>query len=384
VVYDRHVSWKVALVMFTLVGCGRIGYDSVGRPTSDGAVPDGATWDGAASDGAAADGPTWDGAAADGATWDGAASDGGGGDPPPGASCVGLADSCGSTGTGSCCESPLVSGGTYYRGYDVGSDGAAGDMSNPATVSDFRLDKYEVTVGRFRMFVAAGQGTQTDPPAAGAGAHGGTPASGWDPGWDANLAADRAALVGALDCDATFHTWTPAPGGNESRPINCITWYEAMAFCIWDGGYLPTEAEWNYAASGGTEQRAYPWSSPPSSVILDASHASYYVDPTRECYGDGVNGCALTDLIVVGTKPAGDGRWGQSDLAGNVMEWALDWYAGYPNPCSDCANLTPDFGRVYRSGSFHTNSSGMRTGFRSFFMAETRFPYLGVRCARAP
>ncbi len=48
-------------------------------------------------------------------------------------------------------------------------------------------------------------------------------------------------------------------GSNENQPINCVTWYEAFAFCISDGGYLPTAAEWNYAAAGGSDQRAYPF-----------------------------------------------------------------------------------------------------------------------------
>jgi formylglycine-generating enzyme required for sulfatase activity len=52
-----------------------------------------------------------------------------------------------------------------------------------------------------------------------------------------------------------------------------MDWYEAYAFCIWDGGFLPTDAEWNYAAAGGAQQRAYPWSNPPTSLTIDPSYA---------------------------------------------------------------------------------------------------------------
>jgi sulfatase modifying factor 1 len=160
-------------------------------------------------------------------------------------SCSGLAATCGPVGTDDCCKSLLVPGGTFNRSYD-GVDFK--DPNYPATVSDFYLDKYEITVGRFRQFVKAGMGTQASPPAAGAGAHPRITGSGWDSTWNTNLPATTAALTTNLKCSTT---WTDTAGSNESKPVNCLEWYAAFAFCVWDGGRLATEAEWNYAASAG-------------------------------------------------------------------------------------------------------------------------------------
>src|SRR6187549_509212 len=79
-------------------------------------------------------------------------------------SCKALPATCGASGTDDCCRSLLTPGGTYYRSYDNVDHF---DRSFPATVSDFYLDKYEVTVGRFRAFVDAGMGTRKNPPAVG-------------------------------------------------------------------------------------------------------------------------------------------------------------------------------------------------------------------------
>src|SRR5262249_25230918 len=162
-------------------------------------------------------------------------------------SCRGLAASCGATGHDSCCSSPVVPGDfpgeSYFRSYDQAHDANSGDLSYPATVRDFRLDKYEVTVGRFRAFVNAGIGTQSNPPASGSGAHPNIAGSGWDMAWSSYLPTSKDALMARVKCDATYQTWTDLPGTNENRPMNCLSWYDAMAFCAWDGGYLPTEAE---------------------------------------------------------------------------------------------------------------------------------------------
>lgn len=302
--------------------------------------------------------------------------------PPSFLSCKELAKTCGPGGDGDCCASLAVVGGTFYRSYDQADDERSGDKSAPATVSAFRLDRYEITVGRFRAFMMAGQGIRAAPPGSGAGAHPTLAGSGWDAAWNLQLMPDRASLAAALKCNPTFATWTDAPGPNESRPINCLSWYEAAAFCAWDGGFLPTEAEWNHAAAGG-EQRAYPWSSPASSLAITPAHASYHDGTT--CIGDGQAGCAVTDLVPVGSRPAGDGRWGQADLAGNVWEWMLDWHGDvYQTPCVDCAKLDSATDRELRGGSFFGEPIYMRAGGRNYYPPAWRLASAGARCARKP
>ena len=307
--------------------------------------------------------------------------------PPPTQfmSCDGLSATCG--GTDDCCNSPLVAGGTYYRSYDLAGDRDSGTPTYAATVGDFRLDKYEVTVGRFRKFVEAGMGTQASPPTVGSGAHAAITGSGWQADWNASLVVDRTALIAALKCDtANNHTWTDVPGTGENRPITCLTWYEAMAFCIWDGGYLPTEAEWNYAAAGGDQQRAYPWSIPASSLTLDGSYAVFY--DGSPCGGTNPTPCP--EVVEVGSKPLGNGRFGQSDLAGNAEEPVLDYdnRAGDPeylSPCINCALIRSgdDFHRM-RGGSAGERQTFLRTGRSTFIGPRDRFKNHGVRCARAP
>jgi formylglycine-generating enzyme required for sulfatase activity len=292
-------------------------------------------------------------------------------------SCASPSKICGPSADMDCCAAEMVPGDTFFRGHDVAADDAFPDKGCPAMLSSFELDTYEVTVGRFRAFVDAGQGTRAHPPSAGAGAHPKLPDSGWDTSWKPNLTADAAALTAALKCNESSPSsqmWTDAPGVNENKPMSCVSWYEAMAFCIWDGGHLPTEAEWNFAASGGAEQRAYPWSRPASSTRLDCTHTNF---------GD----CGKVHNRVGRQSPTGDGRWGHSDLVGNVWEWTLDWYDSQCQiPCRDCANLAPSIKRVIRGGSLYNEEQvDLRAASRSGYLPpDERRPQVGFRCARTP
>jgi hypothetical protein len=191
--------------------------------------------------------------------------DGDSGLPPSG---DGSSQSCSTTGPGrtdcgpdageNCCETLLVVGGTFDRSFDA-DGGSYVDGGATTTVSSFRLDRFEVTLGRFRPFIAAVEAGWVPPQGSGIHAHlaGGkglavAPGGGYELGWDASwlqylpTGADAGADWNQrLNCDVGQESWTATPGAWEERPVECVTWYDAYAFCIWDGGFLPSEAEWN-------------------------------------------------------------------------------------------------------------------------------------------
>lgn len=242
-----------------------------------------------------------------------------------------------------------------------------------AHISAFKLDIYEVTVGRFRAFVDAYQG----PPGAGAATHPQIPGSGWKNAWDGDIATNATSLRGKLLCHS-MASWTKDPGPNEKRPMNCVSWLEAFAFCSWDGGRLPTSAEWELAAVGGAEQRTYPWGEQAPSLDL----ASY------GCGDPGVSTtCDLDDLPPGASRTLlGAGAWGHMDLAGSVAEWVLDWNEPPSKPCNDCAAVAPKqepYPRLARGSYWSHQASDLRSVF-SFATGEAweRVPEYGVRCAR--
>jgi formylglycine-generating enzyme len=345
---------------------GAAGDRSDGGADAGGTSTGGAGTGGSGKGGAGAGGAGSSGAGSGGTS--GSAGSGGGG------GCDGCSSCAGMTGTEcqgeSCCESLLVTGGTFMQGEPDAFE---------STVSSFRLDKYEVTVARFRRFhVAYDAWRAAGNPTTDAGA-GRDPNTGWAANWATNLPATASALGTSLSCNSTYQTWHPS-SGNENLPISCVSWYVAFAFCIWDGGRLPTEAEWEYASAGGSDDLLYPWgNSPVPSGAQDAS-AAYAV---YGCLADGSepSSCTVGDVLPVGSKPLGRGSYGHLDLAGSMTEWVFDWNADYPTtPRTDYVRIDPAAGRVFRGGNWQFDASFLTAATRQVAASGVS---TGIRCARS-
>ena len=336
--------------------------------------------------------------------------------PRPGCGADGGAglNTCGPDGGSACCERPLVAGETTFRRC---ADNVGEPVANPeqlsqdnccatATVSTFALDRFEVTVGRFRRFAEAFAAGWRPEPGSGKHAHVnegrglallplGTFETGWNVGWTVVLAAEQASRSALVACPGS--NWTESSSATDSHPMNCVSWYEASAFCIWDEGFLPSFAEWDYAAAGGGRgtdhaERAFPWSSPGYSLAIDCTQANYGGEafPGTACVDAGPQGTGRTAPVGI-RSPAGDGYFGQSDLAGNVAEWLFDKDGALYTPCFDCAvqsNETPL--RLAHGGSFASAARQLRSKYiktatyNEGYPPETQADKIGFRCARVP
>ena len=335
-----------------------------------------------------------------------------------GGSSASIAASCQTSGPGltncgtsseNCCTSLEIPGGSYYRSYPLNDAGTDAGPAAAATVSGFSLDKYDVTVGRFRQYINYLTSSAGAPPAAGSGKHthlnkgrglvnsgsndaGVSYETGWDAAWDQYIATGPSAvnawnMVLTTECgQPAFATWTATASNNENRPIDCVNWWASYAFCIWDRGFLPSEAEWEYAAAGGSLQREYPWG---WTAPGTGNQYAIYGDGNNGCYYPSASPCTdVTNIAPVGTAAAGAGLWGQLDLAGNVWQWNVDWAAPYVDPCIDCAYLTSTGARIVRGGFGFMAADPVATLFAQFRGASNPVGSAGdgngFRCARVP
>jgi len=250
------------------------------------------------------------------------------------------------------CGTVAVTGGTFT----LGQDGARGTRT-PApgvAVADFELDVAEVTVARFRRFWNAGHPGVSDNRV--------RYPDGVDVPWDGAV-REPLATTTLAECN-----WSPAPGSREDHPVNCIDWYTAQAFCVWDGGRLPTEAEFEYAARTAANF-TYPWGEDSPG--------------TRACWS-GVS--PRSGTCAVAAFPA---TRGLQDLSGNLWERVADadeascWTAGFRTRNPLCPS-GPSGNRTIRGGAYDTtNVTWMRGASRGSDPATGQDRNAGMRCARS-
>jgi iron(II)-dependent oxidoreductase len=228
--------------------------------------------------------------------------------------------------------------------------------AHPVEVRPFRLARAPVTNAEFAAFVEDGGYTRRAL----------WSEAGW--AWLAQAAAERPVY------------WRRSPGGWEVRrydrfvpleehlPVIHVCWFEADAYCRWAGRRLPTEAEWEWAASdepGGSGKRRYPWGNDPPTpdqANLDLRHAG---------------------PVAVNAFPAGDSAFGCRQMLGNVWEWTADDLLPYPGFSPDPYKeySAPWFGthKVLRGGAFPTRSRLITNVYRNFYIPDRRDVLAGFR-----
>jgi formylglycine-generating enzyme required for sulfatase activity len=231
-----------------------------------------------------------------------------------------------------------IPAGTFAMGIDIPEAYSDEKPVHKVTLSAFCMDRTEVTLDAYDACVKSGK-------------------------------CDTGGGTGLYSCGKL-----PQHSG---RPVNCVTWDQAKAYCEAQGGRLPTEAEWEYAARG-TDGRLYPWGNQPP-------------DRTRFWAGDGEDrycpGCPTT----VGRFPKGASPFGVLDMIGNVKEWVADYDGPYAKePRTNPLNLVPispdNRRRAIRGvhgGYKQINALESRATLRHSTPGSWTHTTVGFRCAKS-
>jgi formylglycine-generating enzyme required for sulfatase activity len=179
------------------------------------------------------------------------------------------------------------------------------------------------------------------------------------------------------------------PAGKAKHPINCVDWKMANAYCEAEGGRLPTEAEWEFAARG-PDGRRFPWGDEdPTGGHLNACGSecvawgkANHVELKAMYTSD--DGYATT--APVGSFPAGKSRYGLEDVVGNVWEWVADYSAPYTDEAqTDPKGPSKGTSRVIRGGAWNgAEPAWVRPTFRYWNDPKTKSHGVGFRCAANP
>lgn len=235
--------------------------------------------------------------------------------------------------------------------------------AHPVTVAPFRMARAPVTNAAFAAFVEDGgydrEALWCD--------------EGWR--WRATAAAVHPIYWKADRSGGwlvrRFERWEALP---PHQPVIHVNWYEANAFCRWAGRRLPTEAEWEFAATmrrgegGGLVKARYPWGDAKPTAAL-ANLDGFELGP-----------------VDVGACAAGDNAWGCRQMIGNAWEWTADVFRPFSGFAPDDYKeySQPLFGEtcVLRGGAWPSRSRMITSMYRNYFGPERRDVFGGFRtCA---
>ena len=275
----------------------------------------------------------------------------------------------------------LLPGGEFLMGTDS-REGYPADGEGPVRkvrVNPFWIDAVAVSNARFGRFVdATGHVTEAE-------------RFGWSFVFAGFLPSDfppTRGVAGAPWWRQVYGADWRHPEGRHSstddrpdHPVLHVSWNDAVAYCRWAGKRLPTEAEWEYAARGGLEQRRYPWG---DRLTPDGEHRTNVWQgefPSRNTAEDGYAGTAPVDAF----PPNGHGL---DNMTGNTWEWCADWFSAafhVEGPRDNPAGPPSGDWKVMRGGSYLCHRSycfRCRVAARSANTPDSSTGNLGFRCVR--
>jgi formylglycine-generating enzyme len=298
----------------------------------------------------------------------------------------GLAQPVKPSGANADAKRPMIalSGGTFLMGtnYEGGFPADGEGPVRAVSLSPFEIDVFPVTNADFAAFVAdTGYGTEAEE-------------FGWSFVFWSHIPADRFEEL-VEDTAAATPWWCKVPGaywkepegpGSKleerlNHPVVHVTWNDAAAYAAWASKRLPTEAQWEFAARSGLEQKLYPWGdelTPGGQHRCNIWQGEFPIKDTAE---DGYAGTCPVDAF----PPNGYGLY---SVTGNTWEWCADWFhaefATHP-PLHDPAGQPIGQAKVMKGGSFLCHASycnRYRVAARTSNTPDSSASNIGFRCVR--